>query len=1169
MRKVIVICFMLAGFYCSGQLSYVPASPYPITVKQPDGTSLTVLAKGDEYSHYAVTEDGYSVVRNRLGIYEYAEKNFVGNLAPSGVKARNKGERAGAERTYIQHISKNIRPTVSVLNKILKSISTRNGIQLFPTSGDRRVLLLLIAYKDLPNTYSLQDFDDLMNKGNYQNTGSFSDYYKTYSNNTLNLSVDVFGWYVSKENYLYYGDDNGSGRVRVLVREAIDSAENAGVDFSVYDNDGDGKLDNLMVVHAGPGAEEGSQTQYAWSHSWNLWDLAVTYDNVLINDYIVQPETRSYGMVGIGVFCHEFGHALGLPDLYDTNEGSEGLGNWCLMASGSWLGKESKPAGFSAWCREELSWVSPVEISAYGDYTLLPAATSTECYKILTPKANEYFLLENRYRTQFDSYLPGSGLAIFHINTSQAGNTDENNKLSDLEEADGKDDLDNEVNRGDAGDIFPGSSNNTAFNDFTYPGAQTYNLSKSGVSIKNIDLNGQVIHFSIGDPEIQGVNLTYDSLMNNFTVDGAQVNISLEVENTGTEASGPFSIGYYLSPSAPVSTSGILLGYNTYSGLSAGASINETFSSDITTIPSLPVGDYYVGYIIDYQGQVDEIEEGDNLYTHATGQVLFNYLANLSYDSQKNSLQIDGGIVTVSLEVENNGSSAAASCRVGYYLSPDPEITSSDYLVDTDVVGVLLAGGTSSEGFSANIPTMMPSLPAGKYYVGYIVDFLEVIDEENEKDNTFYFPGQAYSNCPEISTVVSESICEGDSIEFNGSFYKTAGSYEFTYTGQYGCDSIVTLDLIVNPSHNILVEKTICQGDSVVIGASVYKTTGAYEDMFVNRFGCDSLVTLNLTVNPVYDTVLSIGICEGDSALMGGDVYKEPGVYSAHLPSRFGCDSLVTLYLSVYPKPVTTLFESICEGDSIVIGSSVYKQSGIFSNTFTSQYGCDSIVTLGLTVNPVYDTTLFAVVCQGESYYLGGQAYSSGGIYTHNFPSRYGCDSLVTVNLTVAPLPHVSLGNDTFIFSSDKLLLDAGPGYEAYNWGTGEATQIIEINKNLGLGENEVDVTVTDQNNCSGSGRIMVTIYDGSTSPNDKDPMIKLFPNPTSGMVNILLEQVYGKYEVRVVSDNGSTVFSKKYIALSGKVMNTLNLGSLSPGLYTVMVISGSGVNVDKLVIQR
>ncbi|MGZ5281415.1 MAG: M6 family metalloprotease domain-containing protein, partial [Bacteroidia bacterium] len=244
-------------------------------------------------------------------------------------------------------------------------------------------------------------------------------------------------------------------------------------------------------------AEEGAQTQYIWSHRWNMANYKRTYDKTLIDNYAINPETRggsAMRMVGIGVFCHEFGHLLGLPDLYDVSKKSEGIGNWSVMAGGNWLNNENTPANFCAFTRTYMKWIKPVVLEEEGYYTLRPSSKDSLVYRINTPVKHEYFLLENRQLTGFDAKLNGKGMAIWHINDSVINRTMGGNNVNanfskkgvDLEEADGKDDLDKSRNRGDGGDLFPGTSKRYSFSDATTPSAQNFNGNNTGVNIFNI-----------------------------------------------------------------------------------------------------------------------------------------------------------------------------------------------------------------------------------------------------------------------------------------------------------------------------------------------------------------------------------------------------------------------------------------------------------------------------------------------------------------------------------------------------------------------------------------------------------------------------------------------------------------------------------------------------------
>ena len=498
--------------------SNCPASPLPVTIVQPDNSIITVIGRGNLLNSWTETTDGYTVKLNTAGVYEYARKQN-GNLVATGVKANDPANRNAQEINFVSSLQQSLKPAITPLKaSILSQVNSQIQNKTYPTTGSVRVLALLIDYSDLTNTFNKSDFDSLLYGSNFRNgDGSFKYYYETASDSQLTVSVDVFGWYRAANSYVHYGRDSGYDKAADLVREAVDAAEVAGVNFANYDNDNDNRVDGILAVHSGPGAEQGSRTQYIWSHRWVLsgGNLgSVVYDGVTINDYMINPETRIRGaaqnLVGIGVFCHEFGHNLGLPDLYDTdnsNGDSEGIGNWCLMAGGGWLGGEHRPINFSAWCRLENGWATttPLTIGNSSSHTMNPSTTHpNDLYRINTTLSNEYFLLENRQKSGLDLELPGEGLAIWHINTTKTNssgnrvNADENLKGVDLEEADGLNDLDNEVNRGDIGDLFPGSSTNRTFDNTSNPNSQTYTNANTNLQLRNITENGALVSFDFG-----------------------------------------------------------------------------------------------------------------------------------------------------------------------------------------------------------------------------------------------------------------------------------------------------------------------------------------------------------------------------------------------------------------------------------------------------------------------------------------------------------------------------------------------------------------------------------------------------------------------------------------------------------------------------------------------
>jgi immune inhibitor A len=392
-----------------------------------------------------------------------------------------------------------------------------------PTDEPRRVLVLLVDFSDHPHTHERAGFDQLLfGRG----TRSMRDYYLEVSYGRLTVEGEVAGWYRLDKAYSYYlGDSfgvfgqyphNSQGLVADLVAKA-----DADVDFSRYAGP-DRLVDGLLIVHAGPGAEETHSSQDIWSHKWQLSDgvfgspgVVATGDGVNVDVYSVQPERFSNGsLVSIGVFCHEYGHILGMPDLYDTDYSSSGLGMFCLMAAGSWArASDADPPGSSpvhpcAWNKYLVGWVRPESLEhgledSISRAVILSAASSAACYRILgnpdgvdwrssRPGRGEYFLVENRQRSGFDIGLPGSGLLILHVDESRLGNEDEQHPLVGILAADHspgfalpRDDRGRDVHLWKSSDsgVHPRSVPSTAFYDRVQSGVVVDRISASGVEM--------------------------------------------------------------------------------------------------------------------------------------------------------------------------------------------------------------------------------------------------------------------------------------------------------------------------------------------------------------------------------------------------------------------------------------------------------------------------------------------------------------------------------------------------------------------------------------------------------------------------------------------------------------------------------------------------------------
>jgi uncharacterized protein YegP (UPF0339 family) len=248
------------------------------------------------------------------------------------------------------------------------------------------------------------------------------------------------------------------------------------------------------------------------------------------------------------------------------------------------------------------------------------------------------------------------------------------------------------------------------------------------------------------------------------------------------------------------------------------------------------------------------------------------------------------------------------------------------------------------------------------------------------------------------------NICDGESYEYNGETLTEEGIYFFTLTGENGCDSLVSLALYVRPAYNSFENVRICEGDAYLFDGSLITEAGTYVATFLSEYGCDSTVTLVLEVSPLQNTAIEATICDNGSYDFNGEELTEEGVYTAVLTDENGCDSTVVLTLTVLPTKSTTITASICEGETYNFFGLSLSETGDYEFGFEAENGCDSTVTVRLTVRPIQRTNIEATICEGEIYDYEGNELTETGDYEYVYDGPNGCDSIVTVRLTVLPL---------------------------------------------------------------------------------------------------------------------------------------------------------------------
>lgn len=394
----------------------VPARRGGIIITQPDGSELTVYQHGDEHFHWTTNENGEWISLDENGFYRKIEA-----MNAEEIQARRM---ASPKRITYRATPLNIAP---------------------------RGLVILVNFKDLAFETSKEEMDSMLTGQNYTrdytytyrgkkynvtSQGSARQYFKDASFGQYNLQLDVVGPVTVSKNMADYGGNNSYGddkNPEGMIKEACELV-NDSVDYTHYDNDNDGYVDFVYVIYAGYGEADGGDANTIWPHAWYLYSAAgkrCQLDGKVVDLYACGNEMDFYTKhhTGIGTFCHEFSHVLGLPDLYDTNQyqphGQKTFGEWSVMDYGPYNNEGNTPPMYSAYERFFMGWLTPRLITEPEDVVLEELNSKQEALLISTtdqhnligndPNPTKFYLLENRQQEGWDTYLPGHGMMLTYV----------------------------------------------------------------------------------------------------------------------------------------------------------------------------------------------------------------------------------------------------------------------------------------------------------------------------------------------------------------------------------------------------------------------------------------------------------------------------------------------------------------------------------------------------------------------------------------------------------------------------------------------------------------------------------------------------------------------------------------------------------------------------------
>ena len=567
-----------------------PASTQAAVVDQPDGSTFRARLFGDELSNGTETAGGYTILQTTRGVWQYAQRAAGGGLKASGrVVGRDtpgrlprhlRPEQPRREPSPLPDATADSEDTTVAALSPAPSTSAAEA----PAVAQHRSLVILAAFDgQAPLGTTAANWNTRF----FGATQSLSDYYDEVSYGRLQVgpaqdthgTVDdgVVGWLPVSIPH----PDGDADAERLAAKAAIEASA-PDVNYAAYDTDGDGYIApselHVTVIAAG---YEGSYQPLAggakavWGHRWAFSNAtgsepAPVVDGVAVGDasldssgtrrpggYTMFGEMHNDHQATVGIVAHEFGHDLGWPDLYDTDDHSEStaVGNWSVMGTGSWgrasgqLYQGQSPTHPDAWSKSFQGWIDPVAVYDTATAASVPAVAaaspSTAALRLgenpggasdwtrLGTGTGEYFLVENRQRTAgtYDAALPGEGLLIWHINEARWDNDSNANRLVALEQADGLNslNLDTSTSRGDAGDPYPGTVDNRAFGAATNPSSSLNNGSPSGFSVTAISDSGITMTADfLGPPRTADLVVTHTAAAN-----GAGVTYTAEVTNNG------------------------------------------------------------------------------------------------------------------------------------------------------------------------------------------------------------------------------------------------------------------------------------------------------------------------------------------------------------------------------------------------------------------------------------------------------------------------------------------------------------------------------------------------------------------------------------------------------------------------------------------------------------
>jgi hypothetical protein len=393
------------------------------------------------------------------------------------------------------------------------------------------------------------------------------------------------------------------------------------------------------------------------------------------------------------------------------------------------------------------------------------------------------------------------------------------------------------------------------------------------------------------------------------------------------------------------------------------------------------------------------------------------------------------------------------------------------------------------------------------------------------------------------------AICNGDSVLAGGLYQTTTGLYYDTLLDANGCNLIIETDLTVSSQIVANLNVNVCYGDSALINGNYELASGTFYDTTVSVAGCDSITITNFIVDSSITNSVTASICQGDSIILGGSYQTVAGSYNDVYSTNSGCDSLVNTILSINLSITDSISANICQGDSLFLGGAYQTANGSYNDVYSTNSGCDSIVTTTLTVDSAI-TGIDVQQAACDFVWIDGITYNtSDSTSSFTLSSTSGCDSIVTLNLTINPIVTTIVQNGNDIEASS---INGSAPY-TYQWNTGETTAIITPSAN-GL----YSVVVSDADSCFSDTAIFLVEFVNTTGIEKWNNSVSIYPNPTSDILTIST----GKYS-GLITTNIYDLFGRKIITTNEK---EISLKSFADGVYILELTAGKNSYTTRII---